>query len=297
MQDSTGGAPPVRPPNIIALGPELLIRGTVIPSFAQFATTGEDNLRIQTCGAVTGVNVSVQGRFLDALTGKIIPFDYTVPVTATRLIVTNDFPLGTGYLLNISAVVSGSVFLGQVFVIVSIIRGLGGATFLLGTLLAGYITSGQALGWPGTPINNSIETGGYYRAILGTMPPAGVDPVETCPTGARWQLISVNTQLTCGNVAAARFPKLALFTSVGTTYYTYGALLFNANTVASVQVSAVSVRDSTGVIGGVEYESIPIPSDNRLRANDGFQMVTNALQAVDQWLAPLYLVREWLEVS
>ena len=296
MQDAGGAPPPVRPPNIIALGPELLIRGTVIPSFAQFATTGEDNLRIQTCGAVTGVTVSVQGRFLDALTGKIIPFDYVVSVTATRLIVTQDFPLGTGYLLNISALVSGFVFIGQVFVMVSIIRGLGGATFLLGTLIAGYITSGQALGWPGTPINNSIETGGYYRAIVGTTPPAGAEINEACPTGARWELLSMTTQLTCSAAVASRSPTLLILNSGNTTYRGYGALLFAANTVAAIVASELSLRDNTGVIGGVQNEALPVPPGNRLLAGDSFQTLTNSLQAGDQYLGPLYLVREWLEV-
>ncbi len=296
MQDAGGGAPPVRPPNIIALGPELLIRGVVIPSFAQFATTGEDNLRIQTCGAVSGVNVSVQGRFLDALTGKIIPFDYTVSVTSTRLIVTNDFPLGTGYLLNISAVVSGFVFLGQVFLIVSIIRGLGGGTFLLGTLIAGYITSFQSLGWPGTPINNSIETGGYYRSIVGTAPAAGVEIKETCPTGARWELISLELRLTTSNVAAARNPKLQLFVGGTLVYQAYGALLFNANSNAKLYASQLALRDSTGVIAGIQYEALPLPRGHRLLQSDFFQTATDALDPGDQWQSPQYLVREWLEV-
>ena len=296
MQDAGGGAPPVRPPNIIALGPELLIRGTVIPSFAQFATTGEDNLRIQTCGAIGSLLVNVQGRFLDALTGKIIPFDYVVSVTATRLIVTQDFPLGTGYLLNISALVNGFCVIGQVFVMVSIIRGLGGATFLLGTLIAGYITSGQALGWPGTPINNSIETGGYYRSVIGTTPAAGAEINEACPTGARWELVSMATQLTCANVAASRFPKLLILNAGNTTYRAFGALLFNANAVASIVASQLALRDNSGVVGGVQNEVLPLPPGNRLLAGDSFQTLTDSLQAGDQYLGPLYLVREWLEV-
>ena len=296
MQDEGSGAPPVRPPHIIALGPELLIRGVVIPSFAQFATTGEDNLRIQTCGAVSGVNVSVQGRFLDALTGKIIPFDYTVAVTSSRLVNTNDFPLGTGYLLNISAVVSGFVFTGQVFVIVSIIRGLGGATFLLGTLIASYITSFQPIGWPGTPINNSVETGGYYRSIVGTKPPAGVDITETCPTGARWELIAIELKLTTSAVAAARNPKLQLFVSGTLWYQAYGALLFNANSNAILLASQLALRDNTGVIAGIQYEALPLTPGNRLLAGDIFQTATDALDAGDQWQSPQYLVREWLEV-
>jgi len=286
-------APPPPAPQVIAIGPQLLLSGKIIPSFAQFAVTGEDNIRIITVGSVAAT-VHVQGRFLDAAQGVTIPFDYPVPVAGNRTTTTVLDALGTGYLLNLSCYATGSPLIGQVFVIVQILRGLTGATFLVGTLLQGYVTTTQTLGWPGSPIATSIEGGGVIKAITGTTPAAGAEVSETVPTGARWELLSFTGQLTTSAAAGARLPNLKLLQG--------GIVVVQSAAVASVGPSSGAtwvweqgMPLAAAVAAGVNVSGLNI----RLPLLAGSMIVTTtaALAAGDQWGSVFYTVREWLEAS
>ena len=296
MQDITNGGVPAAPPKVISIGASLLQQGVVIPAFAQFSMTGEDNLRIITIGSVTGLTMNIHGRFLDAVQGKAIPFSFTVPVSSNRTATQQDFALGTGYLLNLTAFTSGSPapLQGQAYVTVQLIRGLGGATFMLGTLLGGYVTNTQPLGWPGSPITPSVSGEPAVRDITGTMPGLGAAIVETCPSGARWELLSVWCSLTTSGVAGSRGSPFLQITSSGGQpiavifgqsggqpaasfwEYTFGQ---------SLQVSLVTL-----------FINAQMVIRTLLRAGDLFTINLGSIQGGDQLSAPGYQVREWLEV-
>ena len=283
-------------PDVLALGPALLQRGVIIPSFAQFAVTGEDNIRVITAGAVGGVTIHVQGRFLDAASGKTIPFDFPCRISSDRSEIATIFPLGTGYILNLSVYAVPPVVIGQCFVIVTIVRGLSGALFLVGTLLAGYVTNAQALGWPGTPIDNSIEKGGYYRMIAGTTPAAGNEITETCPTGARWDLIACNLTLTpISNTG--RWIRFAINNNGRVPYISAMTAVSTADTENINFIVSQSPIFMTLHLNSFNTFLSPINTPTVLLAGDFFETLTVNLAPGDQYLQPTYLVREWLEVQ
>src|SRR5213592_1900599 len=160
--------------------------GRIIASPFQFYVTGEDHLRVISVNSLAGVRLKLQGRFIDT-SGKLDAFSYDHIPTSDRTATTTMHQLGVGAVLNLTVFAStGAPVSGQTFVIVQLTRGLGAAAIVLGTLLQGYVTSAQHLGWPGSPIVTSTAGEPLIRKIVGTTPGAGNNINETVPTGARW---------------------------------------------------------------------------------------------------------------
>ena len=180
--------------------------GRVIASPFQFVTTGEDALRLVSVNARPGVRLKIQARRyntaggIDANAWDHIPNDDRTPRS-------DDYPIGVGALLNLTVFASsGTPLVGQTFVIVQLVRGVGAAAIVLGTMLQGYVTSTQGLGWPGSPITSSTDAEPCVRAIQGTQPAPGVEISETVPTGARTRRTTARAVSLWDRTAAAAGP-------------------------------------------------------------------------------------------
>lgn len=268
--------------------------GRVLVSPFQFLVTGEDNLRIDGWNTVTGCVLTVAWRFAD-LDGTIRPYERTVPLTADRTKTTVNVPLGVGYLVNLAVYASGAApRVGQTFVSVKLIRGFTGAMLVLGWLVQGYVTAEQALGWPGSAIQSSTTGEAVVRTILGTAPAAGAVILETVPTGARWELIMVYCQFTTTGAGAARevvfsVPDAALFLTLVPNTAT---IPISVTVRLSFGPNLSALSDSTFV-----NRCTPFPQPLVLLAAQQFQISAFNLVAGDQFTAPQYQVREWLEVD
>jgi hypothetical protein len=259
----------------------------------QFVTTGEDHLRVTVVNSQSGVRVAIQGRRFDEA-GALVPMAYSLAPTADRVASTRIFPLGVGAIVNLAVwAIDGAPAIGQMFVIVQLVRGREGGTELLGTLLQGYVTSTQTLGWPGSPIVSSIEGPGYVRQIQGTTPAIGTMPFEVVPTGARWELLSALSILTCDATVITRQPQLVVFGA-------YSALIMVSasqpcGALGVVNYGFTSGFGAPGTFAGV-YNQNPLPVSIPLTA--GFSILYNVLniQPGDQMSAIAFCVREWLEV-
>jgi hypothetical protein len=266
----------------------------LLPSPSQFFLTGEDRLRVVSANSLAGVALKIQWRTA-LFTGAVVPTSETHTPNSDRTTKTQDFELGTGSLLNVTVFAgAGSPVSGQTFVMVQIVRGVGAAAIVLGTLLAGYVTSVQALGFPGSPIVASTTGEPVPRAIVGTTPAAGSFVTETCPTGARWEIVTVFAQFTTSGVAGSRQPWFQV---------NYGANPAGVTTW-DVVVPAANTVDLTygqNLNPGENFANtiitMPIPLGQRLRAGDQFFLGAVGLLAGDQFTAPVYQVREWLEVA
>lgn len=267
--------------------------GRVLPSPSQFYLTGEDRLRVTVANALVGVAVGIHWRTANP-DGDIVPSREFQTPTSDRLPTTADYELGEGSLLNVTAfAAAGAPRIGQTFVSVQLVRGRGPAAIVLGTLLAGYVTATQSLGFPGSPIQSSVDGGGFFRRITGTTPGISGEITEVVPTGARWQLLSVNARLTTSATAISRFP--ALFLAEG------GFDFFAAGQFSAVGASVTSavwwecgmaLESQVGFVGSVAGLLL----GNMLLAGMSFATRTGNLQPGDQWTAPSFLVQEWLEV-
>lgn len=284
---STGEKAFVAPP-IQAAG------GRVIASPFQFYTTGEDNLRVVSVNSVSGVEIALQGRMIDSK-GTITAARWTHTPLSSRTARTTDFPLGVGAVLNLTVSASaGSPLIGQTYVIVQLVRGMGAAAIVLGTLLAGYVTAKQALAFPGSPIVQSIAEGGCYRQISGTTPALGGEISETVPTGARWFVIAISAVLTTSAAVASRTPNLFFGAGAGDYFGAGQPIVVNASSATAYWWAiGMPLTVQVGQMGSVAG----LLADNRMLAGFTFSTRTSNLQAGDQWSPPVYLVQEWLEVD
>jgi hypothetical protein len=295
--DVTPTPAPPGTPTVISVGAALLQQGKVLPGFAQFAMTGEDNLRITVCGSIVGAVINVQGRFLDVTTSQVVPFGFQVALPSNRVATSTLFALGTGYLLNLTAFAQGpaSLILGQAYVKIDIVRGLTGSTYLLGTLIAGYVTNNQALGFPGSPILDSLQGEPALRDIsLGTIA-LGSEFSFVCPTGARWELVSLRCIFVTSAVAGLRFPRFVIANAfLAVTSVTTNNIGVGQSTVADYTFAP---NLPTTVAGQINQFMAPTPFHSVLLAGDAWQTSTTGLDPGDQYSSVAVEIREWLEVN
>lgn len=278
----------VRPATPFQLG-----GGRILPSPNQFYLTGEDSLRIVSANSLVGVAIKIQVRTAN-LAGDTIPHSFTHTPFTDRSINREDYPVGTGSILNVTVFAgAGAPLVGQTFVIIQLVRGTGAAAVVLGTLLAGYITATQALGFPGSPIRMSTEGDGFVRQIIGSNPVGGVEIVETVPTGARWEVLSIVLVLSTNTVIVNRFLALTMAQPGGV-----GALLFNtvAQPANTSGIYTFAPNLSVNADAARAYYTTPLPAGHVLLAGGSWATTTLNLTVGDNFTVNRYLVREWLEV-
>jgi hypothetical protein len=256
-----------------------------------FFLDGADALRCTAFNALAGVELAIEGRYLD-LEGQLRTFGERLVPNTDRSIASAIYTLGAGWLLNAHVrAVAGSPRVGQCFALLEIVRGRTGASSPIATLLQGYVTDTSRIAWPGSPIRPSIDGSGVLRSITGTDPAAGAEISETVPTNARWYLYTFRASLVTDATVANRQPVLVvddgtseLFRAAHPLNQTAGTTWMNSWTV----VGAGSSGGGFGVIHALP-DRVILPGGSRIRT------VTNAIQAGDNWSAPQLLVEEWIE--
>lgn len=267
--------------------------GRILPSPNQFYLTGEDRLRVMSVNALAGVAIKIQFRTAN-FAGDTVPHSEDHTPASDRSLRREDFAIGSGSLLNVTVFCrAGAPQIGQTFVIVQLIRGSGAAAIVLGTILAGYITATQALGFPGSPILSSIDAGYAVRTINGTQPGFQAEINEVVPTGARWELLALSTLLTTDINAGNRQPVLMFIAPAG-------MIAISCTTGAVPTLSGMNISWSVGVPplqpAGLNTIQAPMPTGIQLLAGQSFRTYTLNLLTADRYSAPVFTVREWLEV-
>src|SRR5574342_1425105 len=137
--------------------------------------TGEDHVRVRSFNSAAGVELALEGRFLQ-LTGAVEAFaERHVPAT-DRTVATSTFSRGEGWLLGLQVRASaGSPRRGQTYVLVEIVRGRTGAIQPLQLLLKGYATDTTPLCWPAQASLDSVELPGAIPSITWTNRAAGAE--------------------------------------------------------------------------------------------------------------------------
>ena len=267
--------------------------GRLIASPFQFVGDDDTFLRIVSVSSVPGVVVAVQGRRIDSQ-GVLRLITETHAPLSTRTTKTQDYKLGAGALLNLTLFAqAGAPLVGQCYVMAQLMRSTGTTAIVLGTLLGGYITATQALGFPGSPVVSSLEAEPAIRAIIGTAVPANSELLETCPTGARWEVLSwaatLNTDATAGN------REYLLAYRVGGLPFGF-FLPLTAIPPSRAEFSGWCPNYPGNTSTTFQADINALPQRLILRASDSIGTLTNFISAADNWTPPRYTVREWLEV-
>lgn len=268
--------------------------GRVISSPFQFYTTGDDHLRITSFNSLTGVRLSLQMRGVDN-SGNVYATQREHVPNTDRTAKSTVVGLPPGAVMNVAIFASAATpQLGQTFVIVDLIRGLGDNAIVLGTLLQGYVTSAQRLAWPGSPIQSSLEGPGALRVIVGTTPAQGAEVNEVVPAGARWQLLSLLAVFAASANVATRDPELLILWTGGLA----AGVIVPLFSVTASQTFTISWWNALGVASGtLTRQTTSLANDMPLPSGSAIQTATEGLQANDQWAGVQYTVREWLEAA
>lgn len=268
------------------------IQGALTAGPYNFQFTGEDNLRLTVWNSLTGCRVSCHYRTAPTSTTTQANTQTLAP-TAARDATTKEFSVGPGYLLNVTILVSsGAPLYGQTFVKLQVIRGLGANAIVLGTVLQGYVTANQDLGWPGSPIQSSLDGNPTPRTVAGTTPAVGTDFFDLVPTGATWELLMIRGIYQASAVVGNRSPFLKLSLS--------GATFLNIEPQYNILANQLSVQywaqglNASGV-GNLFVQNITLPARPILRSGSDIQTQTVGMDAGDAWSSIVYDVREWLE--
>jgi hypothetical protein len=278
-----------------AAQPNVVGGGRVISSPFQFFVDGADNLLVEGWNTVASARLEIVYRFVEP-TGTVRVERHELTLTADRVGAERIIGLQPGALLNMSVVAIGAApRIGQTFVCVKLVRGTGAAAIVVGLLLQGYVTAEQGLGWPGSPIVDSITGGGVIRTISGTNPAAGAEISEAVPTGARWQLLYLRTNLVASAAVAVRAPNLRLNTTSGANKCFIPA----PQTITAGQDVGITWGSGSAQFSdtGNRQSLASLPNDVILLAGETINTVTFNLDVGDDWAGPQLVVREWLEID
>jgi hypothetical protein len=273
--------------------PQIIGGGRILPSPNQFYLTGEDRLRIVSANSLTGVALKAQCRTAN-IQGDTIAHSFDHVPNTDRSTRATEHALGTGSVLNVTIFASaGAPQMGHTFVMAQLIRGSGAAAVILGTLLAGYVTTTQALGFPGSPIVPSLQGEPLIRFIAGTVPGAGLNITETVPTGARWELLSLRFNFQSSALAALR---RVVVVGIGAGLTAFTAVAFTTQIASELWAHTFAAGLNGRADGGFGAIQSELPARVILPPAGGFQTSVFNMQVGDQFSAIVYVVREWLEV-
>lgn len=258
-----------------------------------FSFTGEDVLEITSWNAAAGVRLTMQGR-VHAGPGQIVPFQASHTPATNRSAVTTVHTIPAGELLNVLVVCdAGAPLMGQTFVRVAVRRGAGAAFIRLGILIQGPVTASSARAFPGSPVIGPFEGEPALRNIVGTQPAAGAAVLETCPTWARWELVTVFLTLTTSVAIGNRRVTLELLFGGVRAYFA----LSGDNQIPNQVVTYSFGKNLTAVNDTAHATfSVPFPDKVMMLAGDVVKIFGQVIQAADQFSAPVYQVCEWLDV-
>ena len=259
-----------------------------------FLFTGEDWLRLTVTTSQLGSTVAVHYRMYRAgAPSHASRFTYRPTTTYTSQ--ATEFNLGEGYLLNVSVFLEGTaVSIGQTFVTLQAIRGRGTAATVLGTIVQGYLTAHQDLGWPGSPITDSISGGGAIRTFAFPATGPGLPVTFTVPAGARWELLSCFTNLSTSAAAFDRLLVMQADIAAGTLWVVWQGRVQVASTTG---YHWWTQGITPGFVGIAPFSVANLPRDYPLTAATTIAIGVTFMPAGDQMGTALVRVREWLEVT
>lgn len=243
--------------------------------------------------STNALNVVFNLRIL-GVDGKINPLQFVFPITtSSRTTLRTRFPLIEGYLLSLTASlnsVSGNG--GWTYAQCNLARAPFGLNQEYSNLLSGYLYGNVALGWPTATPQRPTDGPGATFLIVGSVPAPGADINELVPTNTRWRLISLRATLTTAVAAANRTVSLTA-DNAGNVYAESPS---NFTQVASI-VNTYNWFDSAPYVNApFNLRTLaPLPSQMFLAAGHRIRTVTGAIQAADQWSAPVYSVLDWLD--
>lgn len=240
-------------------------RGLVASSF-QYYMTGDESLRVTVQTLQGARDYDITYRFWREADREIQLARQTIHTTDPGpSAVTADYPLDAGALLNLRVGRTGqNVFYGLSWVQVQIVRGSGLAAIVVGTLLQGFISNENDLGWPGSPIEKQDQASGFIQSVAGVI--VGASATWTVPAGERWTVVSGRFNFAAGGVVGNRYPTVSVADAGVSQVYLDAAEWFIGAGTSIFMSFARGVTRSP--VAGSGIATLCFPSDVELRGGD-----------------------------
>lgn len=280
------------PPVERALPATVLGRGTALQ---QFYLTGEDNLRVEVRNVDVAGPVLIAGRFWSEAERRVQVFaqNYDLGVPADSRTLELKLPAGSLLNLRIGTTATSSFVLGTVFARAQIIRGLGATAVVLATILQGYFSRGNDLGWPGSPIQTEHDGRGRLVAQGWTYGGAPVQATATVNTGQRWRVSCGAVLFATSAVAGDRQVfVMANDASAVRLYHRMYPVNIPASTAVALAFGAGASSDTT-LFGGLGTFSWPEDLELDDGATVGFQ--AQGALAGDVFSGGRVYTRQWFD--
>jgi hypothetical protein len=251
-------------------------------------------IRIQETSNIGGVAIQYGFR-RGTVDGQVLPTRAQLLSAGDLVTHTQDLQLGGGLLYNVTVATELGIGEFSIFVQVFLIQGTGPNAIKLACLVAGYITGTQSLGWPGSPVQNSIEGNGRTRQILLANPGLGHDLTVSVPLNTRWRFQAFYALFQADGTAGARQPFFNIVGTLGAT------LLFMP------WPSTIGLGGASHCMAGEAYpwvtapgnqnQMLPTPAALDLGPNAIIRTFVSGMALGDAWLNGSIAVLEWLECN
>lgn len=224
--------------------------------------------------------------------GLIAPYEQVIRPGSARALQNFSQQLHHGYLVSASVTaLSPFPTRGQVLAALQIARPPV-ATFTPNWFLGqDYLTSMDAVYWPGGRNTPGVEGPGVLQSLAIANPAAGADWSQSVPTAARWLVRGGAATLVTSVAVATRQVALVIDDGVNTLF----TIEAGTTQLASLtQVYSLLPGQTTATLISTQLP-IYIPPDLRLFAGWRIRTSTGAIQVTDQWSAIRLLIEENLE--
>lgn len=268
-------------------------RGQLLASPYQFLMTGEDNLVVTAWTDTGGYGVNLTGRFLKP-SGEILPFNRRLEAGLTTAGAELLLNLGPGFLLNLSMIsIFPFVQSGRIYARLDVVRGSIGARIVLGTLLAGYVTSSAYLAWPGSPLVNPWEGPSYVRRFTLGSPGAGVTPSFTAGALQRLQLLGVSAMFQTDADLQSNRPVVQIVRSGGATLQYWSIRSHGPGELVRHQWS-VDYGGGEKITDG--FAGNALPAEVWVLPTDILALTSTGFDAGDEFSLVEFLARQYLDL-
>jgi hypothetical protein len=289
------GAPALPTPSVLNLRPANQIRFAVedVPPPSQTYVGINDRLQLQFAANGNIANACfLEVRVLKA-DGGIAVQEETITVQAGTFPAALSFPLPEGFLLSVAVTPKSGVFVrGNVFVMISLVRGSGSSQQYSFMLAHGYVGRIAPVCWPYPRVDSPTAFGGLLNLETVSNPAAGVDWAQQLDPSSRQRIMAVTATLLTSAAVANRAPILQVrFAAI-----TVG--LFPAGVVQAASLSVQYTWFPGAVLMAAAFSGVVnAPFPHNLILNSGFfiNTATPNIQAADQWSAIAITSEEWLD--
>lgn len=257
-----------------------------------FYISSADKLRVAAASSQAGETVTVYYRIWTK-DRQLLQGSFTVSPPNTRAVTTADQTLPEGFLLSVSCVALVALTRGQTFARVFITNPSVGLGHPASVLMADYVTTVAAPGYPNGRVLSPVEGPGAIRSINIAPSFAALEMSATQPTNTRWRPVCFYGNLTCSAAAGNRLPLLEI-TCLGNRVWlgpSVGIFVGNQNTTVSWGASVPNLIDAGG------FASQPLPDGMVLGGPSPLVLNTLTLNmdVNDRWVAGTMILEEWLD--